>query len=155
MLLTMNNQSQPRLIGRRKLKRANGGRVVRKQESMHSKRGWAKTASDSRGDHYQGCFLANGKQFPGKATVTRSRLDLYIRNIPQRMGGHIHAACFSPRSGGWYQIHYVGRGNLDSGILEIENILTDAMKRNDFTPELAEEEAKTPWWMRWLAKLFP
>lgn len=111
----------------RSLKRRHGGTVIRRQTSIIAERGWTKKSKGKLGHEYRGFFHANGERFPGKATVGRSSLEIYIRDLPPELFQHSHADCFMPRSRGWYWVHHTQPGSLDSGILEIEAILNEAL----------------------------
>jgi hypothetical protein len=99
--------------------------IVRRAETPYwEQRGWKK----ARGG-YSGFFRTKHGSFRGKADISPAGLtQMFIRDPPECLRNHSHWACFSLREDGWYFIHSNRAGNFDlsSGILDIENILTEA-----------------------------
>ena len=99
--------------------------VKRAQEPYWKQRGWKKS-----GYKYQGYYRTMIKSFKGKAEVSPSgQTKLYIKKPPKELKHHEHYPCFMKESNGWYFIHNNDNGNFDlsSGILQVEQILTEAL----------------------------
>ena len=114
--------------------RRHGGTVLRRQTSLARERGWFRKHSGPRGEEYLGYFRAAGRRFEGKATVTAAGAELYVRNIPPELSYHSHRDCFMARKDGWFWVHHDRNSTLDSAILEIEAILTEAITKYGHLP---------------------
>ncbi|MDD5599015.1 MAG: hypothetical protein PHV82_13790 [Victivallaceae bacterium] len=98
--------------------------VERNQEPYWKQRGWGKS-----GDRFYGFFRTKFGSFRGQARISPSRqTKLYIRNPPECLKKHDHWACFVKENNGWFFIHNYNDGEFDlsSGIIQIEQILTEA-----------------------------
>lgn len=97
--------------------------VQRDSRPYWQQRGW--TAS---GDEFMGFFRTPFGSWKGKAKVSPSgRVELFIQYPPAVLERHSHWTCFRWRFGGWYFVHTNEPiEDLSSGILAIENILTEA-----------------------------
>ncbi len=103
--------------------------VKRAQEPYWQQRGWKQYGSKKSGSKYYGFYKVGLKEFEGKAEVSPfGRTKLYIKEIPKELEHHEHYPCFMKESNGWYFIHNNDNGNFDlsSGILQVEQILTEA-----------------------------
>ena len=111
------------------LRRNRGGIVRRIQRALSLERGWRKKGTGPGGVKYEGYFHAAGMKHHGKATVSRTSIDIYLRHPPPELQLHRHWHCFTPRKDGWFRVHHTRQGSLDSAILEIEAILTECRPR--------------------------
>jgi len=102
-----------------------GIKVVERAELPYwQQRGWKKTHG-----RYYGYFRTKYGSFSGKATVSASgRMEMFIKDPPECLSKHSHWPCFMLRERGWYFIHNnrAGYFDLSSGLLDVENILTEA-----------------------------
>ena len=107
--------------------RKTGVKVVERTELPYwQQRGWKK-----KHGQYSGYFRTKYGSFLGKATVSASRrMEMFIKDPPECLSKHSHWPCFMLRERGWYFIHNNRAGNFDlsSGLLDVENILTEAYK---------------------------
>ena len=100
--------------------------VKRTQKPYWQQRDWGKS-----GDKYYGYYRTKFGSFRGQARISPSgQTKLYIRNPPECLRKHNHWACFVKESNGWFFIHNNDNGEFDlsSGILQIEQIITEAFK---------------------------
>jgi len=102
-----------------------GIKVVERTELPYwQQRGWKKTNG-----RYSGYFRTKYGSFLGKATMSPSgRMEMFIKEPPDCLSKHSHWPCFMLRESGWYFIHNnrAGHFDLSSGLLDVENILTEA-----------------------------
>jgi hypothetical protein len=102
-----------------------GVKVVERTELPYwQQRGWKKTHG-----RYSGYFRTKYGSFLGKATMSPSgRIEMFIKDPPECLSNHSHWPCFMLRERGWYFIHNnrAGHFDLSSGLLDVENILTEA-----------------------------
>lgn len=100
-------------------------KVVERTELPYwQQRGWKKIRNK-----YSGYFRTKYGSFEGKATVSASgRMEMFIKEPPDCLSKHSHWPCFMLRERGWYFIHNnrAGHFDLSSGLLDVENILTEA-----------------------------
>ncbi len=100
--------------------------VKRTQKPYWKQRGWGKS-----GNKYYGYYRTKFGSFRGQARISPSRqTKLYIQNPPDCLREHSHWACFVKENNGWFFIHNNDNGEFDlsSGIIQIEQILTEAFK---------------------------
>ena len=114
--------------------RRHGGTVQRCQNSLSKERRWNVVKTDAAGKHYDGFFLARGKWYPGKATVSRSSIKLQLRHPPQGLRFHKHWPCFTAKRDGWFTVHHNRQASLEAAILELECILTEASRNSSSAP---------------------
>lgn len=98
--------------------------VARAELPYWQQRGWKKTHGQ-----YSGYFRTKYGSFLGKAIVSPSgRIEMFIKEPPECLSNHSHWPCFMLRENGWYFIHNNRAGffDLSSGLLDVENILTEA-----------------------------
>jgi hypothetical protein len=97
--------------------------VQRDKRPYWEQRGWT-----CQGGEYCGYYRTAFGSWKGKAKISFSgRIELFIQNPPKILENHSHWPCFRSRLGGWHFIHTNEPiTDLSSGILAIENILTEA-----------------------------
>ena len=98
----MNNGSRPIIRGTRSIYsvpgltvsipaqlepiRLQGGAVRRAEQSVAEEKGWTEVGSALGAKDYVGTFKVGNRSFPGKATRSRSKLEIYIQNPPSTLG---------------------------------------------------------------------
>ena len=122
------------------IRRRNGGTVQRGHNSLEKERRWSVIRTDAAGKHYEGYFLARGKWYPGKATVSRSSIKLQLRHPPQGLRFHKHWPCFTAKRDGWFTVHHNRQASLEAAILELECILTEASRSTSSTPGIGSRQ---------------
>ena len=99
--------------------------VVRPQpRTLWQERGW-----QVRGSRIVGQYHTSVRAFPGEVEDYQGRFPrFYIRDVPEELFNHPHAACFQPRDGDWYFVHFAPRPkDPDSGIRKIEQIMEEVV----------------------------
>jgi len=142
-------------LAKLEVRRHDGGTVNRIQRSLASERQWTQAGKGPAGTHYEGYFVASGRRFPGKATLSRSDLDLFVRNVPEGLKRHPEWQCFRARSDGWFWVHHTRQASLDAAILEIEAIFTEAiqLESGGNARNSRSRETSLPPWILGFAKL--
>jgi hypothetical protein len=108
--------------------RIDGGTVQRIQRTLALERRWTIASNGPQGTEYRGNFHAHARRIPGKAIVSRSAIDVFVRDVPSGLKKHREWLCFRPRSDGWFWVHHTKHASLDAAILEIEAILTESIQ---------------------------
>lgn len=102
-----------------------GALLVKRAECPYWKqRGWKKKFG-----RYSGYFRTKYGSFRGIADMSPSgRVEMFIKDPPECLRNHSHWPCFMLQKNGWYFIHNNRAGDFDlsSGLLDVENILTEA-----------------------------
>jgi hypothetical protein len=105
----------------------NGRAVVRRdQRPLWQQKNWKRSENEYHG-YYRNRFGA----WKGKITVSLARrVEILIQNPPRAMSKHHKWACFHALDNDWYSIHHHGvkNGDVSSAIVQIESILTEAIK---------------------------
>ena len=136
--------------------RIDGGTVQRIKRTLALERRWTIVEKGPRGTEHHGFFHAGGKRFQGKATVSNSSIDVFVRGVPPGLRLHKERHCFHLRSDGWYWVHHNRHASLDAAILEIEAILTECLHLTSEIPPkgIPQRSAPLPSLLAALAKLF-
>jgi hypothetical protein len=135
--------------------RIDGGTVQRIQRTLALERRWSIASKGTQGTEYHGHFHAKDRRIPGKAILSRSAIDVFVRGVPAGLKKHREWECFRPRSDGWFWVHHTKHGSLDAAILEIEAILTESIELESETGSkvTSRKPGAAPPWLLDLAKL--
>ena len=108
-----------------RLDRKYGGTVQRSQLPYWKERGWKRLFGK-----FRGYFRTKYGSWRGEATLSPGgRVEMFIFNPPALLEGHPHGICFMDRGGGKYFVHTSDNNHdLSSGIIRVEQILTEAFK---------------------------
>ena len=103
----------------------NAEHIRRHEEPYWQERGWVR-----RGDTYRGTYQTPYGSFQG---IVEDRMwnDLryYMFDPPTALRQSSHWACFQPRGAKGFHVHMAQRpGDVSSGILTIERLITDAFE---------------------------
>lgn len=110
---------QPSLPASRRL------RVTPDRRSLSEVRGWRRTGRKLFGAYR----VPRRGSFAGEISLKNIRKpEFYIVNPPKQMLSGPHRACFRPRGGGRYLVHF-GKSSpeVDSGIVAIEKMIAEAL----------------------------
>jgi len=97
--------------------------VKRQFPQLWKERQWRKV-----GEKYFGYYRTSYGSYQGEIdTAALGFIRYYILNPPNCLSEHSHYACFIPRGGNKYEVHFNRRAKkVDEGIMAIEKILTEA-----------------------------
>jgi hypothetical protein len=103
-------------------------RLVRIPASRHplwQDRHWVRD-----GNHFRGAFRTPLGSVAGEIILQDNTPSYYILNPPETLLKGGHGACFRPRGGGRYWVHFAVHtsGNIDAGILAVEALLVKAFR---------------------------
>ncbi len=89
---------------------------------------WQERSWNKQGNSYKGFFRTKYGSYKGEIIVRyQGLIQFYIFNPPKCLARHSHFACFIPKEGNRYEIHFSTKAkNIDTGIMEIEKILAEA-----------------------------
>jgi len=97
--------------------------TVKRQQLPYWSRAWVR-----QGREYSGTYQTPFGAFAGWI-CEGSETEFYIYQPPEAIRHHSHWPCFQPRRDGWYLVHMVRRpGDVSSGIMTIERLLTEAQR---------------------------
>lgn len=89
---------------------------------------WQERNWNKQGNTYKGFFRTKYGSYKGEIIVRyQGLIQFYIFNPPKCLAQHSHFACFIPKEGKKYEIHFSTKARtLDEGIMSIEKIITEA-----------------------------
>ncbi len=89
---------------------------------------WKERKWNKAGNTYNGFYRTQYGSYKGKIIERyQGLIQFYIFNPPKCLAQHSHFACFIPKEGKKYEIHFSTMAKTaDEGILAIEKILTEA-----------------------------
>ena len=122
-----------RAPARRPPRDGRGRLIVRPQpRTFWQERGW-----QARGSRLIGRYQTSVRTFPGRIENYQGRFPrFYIRDVPEQLFDHPHAACFQPRDGDWFFVHFAPRPkDPDSGIRKIEQIMEEVVNQEVYSYE--------------------
>ena len=102
--------------------------VERDSRPYWQQRGWVHVFFG----RYSGWYRTAFGSWRGKARKDAlGEVELFIHQPPDALAGHENWHCFFPRGDGWYFIHIQDGelNDLSSGIIRVEQILTEAHKK--------------------------
>lgn len=126
-VVVISTRSAPEVIRRPIAVRpqTNVQQIQRREEPYWQERGWIR-----RGEAFAGTYQTPYGSFRG-TVEDRGWNDLrfYIEDPPRELRESSHWACFQPRGARGYHVHMARRpGDVSSGILTIERLITDAFE---------------------------
>lgn len=89
---------------------------------------WKERNWNKQGNTYKGFFRTKYGSYKGEIIERyQGYIQFYIFNPPKCLARHSHFACFIPKEGKKYEIHFSKKARtLDEGIMSIEKILSEA-----------------------------
>lgn len=97
-------------------------KVERSTEKYWKRRGWRK-----KDGKYVGYYRTPAKSYRGEAEKEYGHFKFYIYKLPSGVKRGSHSACFRPRKGGKYFIHFNKKPKtLSSGIIFVEKLLRES-----------------------------
>lgn len=97
-------------------------KVERSTQKYWKRRGWRK-----KDGKYVGYYRTPAKSYKGEAEKEYGHFKLYIYELPPAVKRGSHGACFRPREGGKYFIHFNKKPKtLSSGIIFVEKLLRES-----------------------------
>lgn len=94
---------------------------------------WVERKWRQKGDSYFGKYQTAYGSWLGKIVrIRRDKHEFYIYSLPKQLDNHSHRSCFTNTGhGDEYSIHFSTLpADIDSGIIAVEQILTDACGNN-------------------------
>jgi hypothetical protein len=103
--------------------------INRSSKTYLTEKGWRRFKSYPRYE-WQGYYRTRYGSFKGRVLASASP-SFYVYKPPEALlkPEHSHSACFSGQGNGWYSVHFTRvPGDLDSGVMAIQRILTESKK---------------------------
>jgi len=105
-------------------RRARGIVVGPDKRPLWQIRGWRR-----KGKRYVGAYRTPWRSFSGSIEFGGRSASYFILNPPAAVLEGSHGACFRPRGGGWFFIHFrVAPPEVDAGIAAVEALLLRSLK---------------------------
>ena len=101
--------------------------ALRKPIPFWKNAGWRST----KPDQYEGCYQTGDRSWRGKIVCGKNGtpLEYYIYDPPDQLEAHPHWRCFTDQGARKFKIHFYSKPkDISDGILEVQNLLREAMK---------------------------
>jgi hypothetical protein len=101
--------------------------VKRSQKTYLEEQHWSRTGTGP-GARWDGFYRTRSGSYRGKIECS-SPPKFYVKEPPEGLSHHKHRPCFTDlKSGGWWSVHFRTQPkDLDSGVMELERILYEAV----------------------------